>query len=187
MSLYNVCVSSFIRKYRKKEMMRKILLVFVGVYVASILTGCVAVKENQYSINQLKTQVMNVENALARHNLMLQQNKAEIDSLYDINEQVSYTPPAQSKTIIASTQSVLPKIVKINNFKYSILSNKLNETVTIYDVQTGLKNSGFYLGKIDGKPGPLTKESIKRFQRSNSLNDDGVIGNQTWAKLKRYL
>ena len=53
-------------------------------------------------------------------------------------------------------------------------------------VQQALKNAGFYQGAIDGKNGPLTKDAIKEFQRVHGLTDDGVVGRQTWAKMKAY-
>ena len=53
-------------------------------------------------------------------------------------------------------------------------------------VQTALKNAGFYQGSVDGKMGPLTHDAIKEFQRVHGLTDDGVVGRKTWAKLKSY-
>lgn len=54
------------------------------------------------------------------------------------------------------------------------------------EVQQALKNAGFYQGTVDGKSGPQTKEAIKEFQRVHGLTDDGVVGKQTWTKLKAY-
>lgn len=54
------------------------------------------------------------------------------------------------------------------------------------EIQQALKNAGFYQGSVDGKMGPQTREAIKEFQRVHGLNDDGVVGKQTWAKLKAY-
>lgn len=54
-------------------------------------------------------------------------------------------------------------------------------------IQTALKNAGFYEGEIDGVIGPITKEAIRKFQEKNGLNPDGVVGSRTWEKLKEYL
>lgn len=35
----------------------------------------------------------------------------------------------------------------------------------------------------DGIFGPLTKEAVKEFQKSNGLTVDGIVGAKTWAKL----
>ncbi len=55
------------------------------------------------------------------------------------------------------------------------------------DIQQALNNAGFYQGPIDDKMGPLTRAAIKDFQRVHGLNDDGVVGKQTWAKLRPYV
>lgn len=54
------------------------------------------------------------------------------------------------------------------------------------DVQQALKNAGFYQGAVDGKMGAITRNAIKEFQRVHGLNDDGVVGKLTWAKLRPY-
>ena len=57
---------------------------------------------------------------------------------------------------------------------------------TTREVQQALKNAGFYQGAIDGKTGPLTRAAVQEFQRVHGLTDDGVVGKQTWAKLRAY-
>ena len=54
------------------------------------------------------------------------------------------------------------------------------------EIQQALKNAGFYQGTVDGKMGPQTHEAVKEFQRIHGLKEDGVVGKQTWAKLKAY-
>ena len=54
------------------------------------------------------------------------------------------------------------------------------------EIQQALKNAGFYQGAVDGKMGPRTREAVKEFQRVHGLTDDGVVGKQTWVKLKAY-
>ncbi|MDD3905807.1 MAG: peptidoglycan-binding domain-containing protein [Candidatus Omnitrophica bacterium] len=55
------------------------------------------------------------------------------------------------------------------------------------DIQTALKNAGFYAGSIDGKIGPKTKKAIGEFQKSKGLKADGKVGPKTWAELEKYL
>ena len=54
-------------------------------------------------------------------------------------------------------------------------------------IQTALKNAGFYNGSIDGVIGPKTLKAIKEFQAKNNLKVDGKVGPKTWALLSRYL
>jgi murein L,D-transpeptidase YcbB/YkuD len=55
------------------------------------------------------------------------------------------------------------------------------------DIQKALKSAGYYQGDIDGRIGPGTKDAVKAFQRDHGLGPDGVVGRQTWEKLKTYL
>ncbi|MCM8790731.1 MAG: peptidoglycan-binding protein [Candidatus Omnitrophica bacterium] len=54
-------------------------------------------------------------------------------------------------------------------------------------IQTALKNAGFYNGAIDGKIGPRTKKAILDFQQANGLKVDGKVGPKTWAALEKHL
>ncbi|NLN48878.1 MAG: peptidoglycan-binding protein [Clostridiales bacterium] len=49
----------------------------------------------------------------------------------------------------------------------------------VKEIQTALKNLGFYDGIIDGLFGPMTEESIKAFQTSIGLSVDGIVGDKT--------
>ena len=55
------------------------------------------------------------------------------------------------------------------------------------EIQTALKNAGFYTGPIDGKIGPMSKKAIEAFQKANSLQVDGKVGPKTWTALSKYL
>jgi len=55
------------------------------------------------------------------------------------------------------------------------------------DIQTALKNAGFYTGAVDGKIGPKTKSAILEFQKAKALKVDGKVGPKTWAELEKYL
>ncbi|MCX5704706.1 MAG: peptidoglycan-binding domain-containing protein [Candidatus Omnitrophica bacterium] len=55
------------------------------------------------------------------------------------------------------------------------------------DIQTALKNAGYYSGSIDGKIGLKSKKAIEDFQKANGLTADGKVGPKTWAALSKYL
>lgn len=55
------------------------------------------------------------------------------------------------------------------------------------EIQTALKNAGYYSGPIDGKVGPMTKKAIEEFQKANNLNPDAKVGTKTWVVLSKYL
>jgi peptidoglycan hydrolase-like protein with peptidoglycan-binding domain len=55
------------------------------------------------------------------------------------------------------------------------------------EIQTALKNAGFYASNIDGKIGPKSKKAIEDFQKANGLKVDGKVGPKTWEALGKYL
>ncbi|MCX5713582.1 MAG: peptidoglycan-binding domain-containing protein [Candidatus Omnitrophica bacterium] len=57
----------------------------------------------------------------------------------------------------------------------------------VQEIQTALKNAGFYTGEVDGKLGPKTKKAIEEFQAAHNLKADGKVGSQTWAVLQGSL
>lgn len=54
-------------------------------------------------------------------------------------------------------------------------------------IQTALKNAGFYSGSIDGQIGPNTEKAIKAFQKENGLKADGIVGAKTKNLLIKHL
>jgi lipoprotein-anchoring transpeptidase ErfK/SrfK len=50
-------------------------------------------------------------------------------------------------------------------------------------VQQQLTEGRYYIGAIDGKPGPATTSAIMAFQKVNGLSADGVVGPATLAAL----
>ena len=56
----------------------------------------------------------------------------------------------------------------------------------IRDIQTCLKNAGFYKGEVDGVKGRKTRGAIRKFQDANGLTADGVVGKKTWEALSKY-
>jgi hypothetical protein len=58
---------------------------------------------------------------------------------------------------------------------------------TAIEIQTALKNAGYYTGNVDGKIGPKSKKAIAEFQKANGLKTDGKVGSMTWEALSKYL
>lgn len=69
--------------------------------------------------------------------------------------------------------------------RHTALAKKhIRVPVPVKEVQLALKNAGCNPGPIDGRVGPRTIAAIRDFQRKNGLKVDGVVGRQTWSKLK---
>ena len=54
---------------------------------------------------------------------------------------------------------------------------------TVSQIQTKLKNWGYYGGSVDGIYGSRTVSAVKSFQKKNGLAVDGVCGSKTLAAL----
>ncbi len=53
----------------------------------------------------------------------------------------------------------------------------------VTQIQTRLKNWGYYFGSADGIYGSRTEEAVKFFQRKNGLTPDGIAGDKTLAAI----
>lgn len=53
----------------------------------------------------------------------------------------------------------------------------------VKQIQSKLKDWGYYKGSVDGIYGSGTYEAVKAFQKSNGLNADGIAGSQTLSAL----
>lgn len=53
----------------------------------------------------------------------------------------------------------------------------------VRNIQTRLKNWGYYNGSVDGVYGSRTAEAVKSFQRKNGLTPDGIAGPATLSKI----
>lgn len=53
----------------------------------------------------------------------------------------------------------------------------------VKDLQTSLKQLGFYNGPISGKFGTQTRAAVIKFQQSKNLPADGVVGPKTRAAM----
>nr|WP_207719352.1 M14 family metallopeptidase [Clostridium sp. cel8] len=64
------------------------------------------------------------------------------------------------------------------------IGNRGNEVMR---VQSVLKKLGYNPGVVDGIFGVKTENAVKRFQKMNGLEADGIIGENTYRVLKRFI
>lgn len=73
--------------------------------------------------------------------------------------------------------------VKNENENIQTLSKMGSRGEEVKQIQTKLKNLGFYKGSIDGIYGSATVKAVKAFQKSKGLTVDGIAGTQTLKHL----
>ena len=64
-----------------------------------------------------------------------------------------------------------------------VLSKRGSRGSEVRQIQTKLKNWGYYTGSIDGIYGKLTEDAVRKFQRYNNLTVDGVAGPNTLSAM----
>lgn len=74
-------------------------------------------------------------------------------------------------------------IIAVVQYASADLYKKGSSGATVTEIQTRLKNWGYYSGEIDGVYGSKTEAAVKYFQRKNGLTADGQVGNLTLAAL----
>ena len=93
--------------------------------------------------------------------------------------------PERKKLILA-----LSVIFAVNIFIIALaqrasaeLYKKGSGGAVVSEIQTRLKNWGYYNGDVDGVYGSQTEKAVRWFQQKNGLNVDGQVGDQTLAAL----
>jgi peptidoglycan hydrolase-like protein with peptidoglycan-binding domain len=119
------------------------------------------------------------------------QEPISIEELSKLDSSIQTVPEVVTKTAPAVTvtpsSAVPPAETKAAEIQLGQLPPSGPYKPTVREIQTALKNAGFYPGMIDGKKGPMTKKAIEDFQKANNLGVDGKVGSKTWAVLSPYL
>lgn len=86
--------------------------------------------------------------------------------------------------VILVSYSVTSIVFPFNNECRDAASYKYGASGAIVtQIQTKLKNWGYYKGNVDGKFGYNTYLAVKAFQSKNGLKSDGIAGDSTLAAL----
>ena len=86
-------------------------------------------------------------------------------------------------TILFIIAFVLSIIIFDNIYTSYALSKYGSRGNEVIQIQTKLKNWGYYTGNVDGIYGSKTLEAVKKFQKKNGLTVDGIVGPKTLAAL----
>lgn len=154
--------------------MRKISLLLAIVFVAAMVSGC-QTTSNKQQMDSLSAKVQTLEGTVQDRDRELSQLQGQID-------QMSREIDDQKRTIQAKEQARMAAPVETKD-RLGII--KVNVPAT--DIQSALKEAGFYNGAIDGKVGANTISAIAAFQKANNLTSDSIVGQKTWDLLKTYL
>jgi len=107
------------------------------------------------------------------------QNTSQNSGAYGYN---SKTQPQQSQSNMPPNQA---NSGNQNNtaFRQDNMNGTQQSSSVIRTVQRDLQQKGFYSGAVNGVMGPQTREAIRKFQRTQNLNDTGRLDQQTLSRL----
>jgi len=112
--------------------------------------------------------------------------KQEMEELQPITMESLSTAPAPAPVpVVPDVKSPAMEVPATKELVPLPPQGPFNPTAT--DIQTALKNAGFYTGNVDGKIGPKSKKAIEDFQQAHNLKADGKVGPKTWEALSKYL
>jgi len=140
--------------------MKKYLLILVVMFFSIYMFGCVKKEATEETQEQMSMETLGTVNTAAPVTPEVKVSEPKIQT----------TPAAPAKA------PKLEPLPPAGPYKPSAV-----------EIQTALKNAGFYTAAVDGKIGPITKKAIEEFQKANNLKVDGKVGLKTWAALEKYL
>ncbi len=147
--------------------MKKMYAVFTIVLSVTLVSFCL------FGCSKKKTEIPSAE---MQTQTMATQLNAE-----------SFTPQAATKAE-SEAQSVVAESKQIEQKAATTTETTVQSAKpTGEEIQTALKNAGYYTGSIDGKLGPKSKKAIEAFQKDSGLKADGKVGAKTWSKLQVHL
>ena len=158
---------------------------FIGIFAAlfslTFLSGCVTTSKYKTDMDRLQSKIDELQ-------ANLKQQEGDKVALKETQQQLEEALKRQSQVNDAlrkDIDSAKKRLGTLNRRKPE--EKKELQMPAAKEIQTALKNAGFYAGEIDGIIGPGTKEAIRKFQEANQLTPDGVVGSKTWVILEKYL
>jgi peptidoglycan hydrolase-like protein with peptidoglycan-binding domain len=139
-------------------MAKKLKWLGLAVMGIFVLSGCAMMNKNDALSNQ------GLRNKVSALETQLKEKDDEINSLKEAS--------------LKSNEAVNVDVSKVG---------EANQQADSKQIQTALKNAGYYQGTVDGKMGRKTRRAVREFQKANKLPVDGHVGKDTWMVLKEYL
>lgn len=93
------------------------------------------------------------------------------------------TPTQKTRVASASTTQSSRNTTAATKRSNSQYLMKGDEGEQVRNLQERLRVAGYYYGNATGVFGPITEESVKRFQEAYKLSVDGIVGPATASKL----
>jgi len=145
------------------------LYLAIAIVAAIFVAGCETVpKKFREEVSGISSKVDTLE--------------SRVEGVESKQAEVERTTSQQAQTL-EGIKAEREKVVKTN---FEVMPKRGKPREHMKEIQSCLKNAGFYKGEIDGVKGKGTKKAIKEFQGANGLKSDGRVGPKTWELLSKY-
>lgn len=164
------------------------LLIFIvlGLFFTT-LSGCTTTRSvERDEIDRLRARVLQLESEVEIRDKKQREAEDELERAYESKQSLEDKFDAQAKEFAEAEKEKIA-LPELEEKEPVAPKNEGMSHVAARQIQTALYNAGYDPGPIDGKLGNKTRLAVKEFQKDNGLKPDGVVGNQTWSKLGKYL
>lgn len=170
-------------------MAKVINLLLFGVFGLLIvgLSGCTTTRSAERDeIDRLRARVLQLESEIEVRDKRQREAEDELERAFEARQAAEDKLDAQQREF-AEAEKEKAALQRLKEEELPEPRKDAMSQVAVRQIQTALYNAGYDPGPIDGKMGKKTKLAIKEFQKDNGLKPDGIVGNQTWSKLGKYL
>jgi len=168
-----------------------VIVRFLIVLMLICLGGCTTTQTTSSPPKYLEMRIHQLEDRLEQKDQQISELQFQIKEIvdhieglesYDIIEPIE--EKEEAALIPAPRVSTKPKTTKKTS---QCAKGLIRVKVDPKEIQTALKNAGYYDGNVDGKIGNQSQEAIREFQTDHGLTVDGIVGKNTWAQLEMYI
>jgi len=161
---------------------RKTLFRFVIPAAALLIASCVLLllsleKDREY---EALAKVTPIPTATVRSDvrLLVASASAEEDFAQASPVQAAESTPAPASAAVQSVSTPAPAVADTSG-----LLRQGSRGERVKQLQSRLKELGYYSGEVDGDFGSATMRAVKSFQKQHALDADGIVGEKTWSIL----
>tara|TARA_R110002110_G_scaffold102200_2_gene259264 strand:- start:380 stop:838 length:459 start_codon:yes stop_codon:yes gene_type:complete len=143
----------------------------------------------EFDVQGGSMQLQAVQHALARYWLLYLQEREYLADIYsgyrtrDIRK-TSANPVEDAARLIESSTGKSLAVLDADFTAWFNASSRSLSRDEIIDMQQRLTFLGYSLGKADGLVGIQTRQAVKKFQRDNSLDEDGRVSSALMGFIK---
>ena len=109
----------------------------------------------------------------------------KLENWRSINANNNVKPKKPQVVSTKPTTKQSPKSSALQESQTTRYIKRGDEGEAVRVLQEQLRVAGYYYGNSTGIFGPITEESVKRFQKAYNLDVDGIVGSKTQQKLPR--